>query len=256
MLGRWEWDDNGLPGVLFTLDLKGDGTFVLMRRETTPKFEVETHGIWERDEDRLILRGKQRLENGKLVAANEWTDTLFLVNRGGEWVVRSIRELAALSNRVFGQIVRLIAADPDAAEQTEEQPRLKAGPVRAGDPLPDGALARIGEPRPQHASLVYSVTFAPDGKTLAVGTAHRTIRLFEPDRGKLVRELILESFPVVYGLAFSSDGRKLASAGFGGPAPYDPQGRWLDRATGRRGGQATVSRQVDAAVSLLGVTEV
>jgi WD40 repeat protein len=121
--------------------------------------------------------------------------------------------------------------------------RQAAQARQAADALPDGAIARVGEPRPAHASMVYSVTFAPNGKTLAVGAAHATIRLLEPDSGKVVRELPVEGYPVVYGLAFSPDGSKLATAGFGGPAPYDPQGFDLwELATGKPTRQAPADR--------------
>ena len=42
--------------------------------------------------------------------------------------------------------------------------------------------------------------------------------------GKEARQLRLETDPVAYGVTFSADGKKLASAGFGGPAPIVVQG--------------------------------
>src|SRR5262249_2781421 len=36
-----------------------------------------------------------------------------------------------------------------------------------GDPLPPGALVRLGSARWRHAGQIYGITFSPDGKTVA-----------------------------------------------------------------------------------------
>src|SRR5215468_5607291 len=38
-----------------------------------------------------------------------------------------------------------------------------------GDPLPDGALARVGTLRFRHFATIVSVAYAPDGKSVATG---------------------------------------------------------------------------------------
>src|SRR5262249_54294488 len=38
-----------------------------------------------------------------------------------------------------------------------------------GDPLPDGALARVGTLRFRHGATIVSVAYAPDGKSVATG---------------------------------------------------------------------------------------
>jgi RNA polymerase sigma factor (sigma-70 family) len=80
-----------------------------------------------------------------------------------------------------------------------------------GDPLPPGALARMGTTRLRHAQQVTQVLFAPDGKTVASGGMDDTVRLWDVATGKLVRSL---KHPVkdVRPLSFSRDGKTLLSA--------------------------------------------
>src|SRR5262245_51618729 len=83
---------------------------------------------------------------------------------------------------------------------------------RFGDPLPPGAIARIGTVRWRHAEAVFSVAFSPDGKHLACGSQDGKV-LFWASDGRQVRRLVGHS-AWVYALAFSPDGKTVATGGF------------------------------------------
>jgi WD40 repeat protein len=59
-----------------------------------------------------------------------------------------------------------------------------------------------------HAESVQRLAFSPDGKTLASIGFEQTVRLWNVDEGKLVRDVPQESFPS--SVVFSPDGSVLA----------------------------------------------
>jgi RNA polymerase sigma factor (sigma-70 family) len=90
-----------------------------------------------------------------------------------------------------------------------EQPPKRVD--RQGDPLPPGAIARLGTVRLRHAGRVESVVFAPDGKTLGSSDNTGEMHLWDATTGKLVRAFIDRDANRVSALAFSPDGKWLAS---------------------------------------------
>src|SRR4051812_32150706 len=83
----------------------------------------------------------------------------------------------------------------------EKQARLD----RAGDPLPTGALARLGTLRWRHGSEVTALAYAPDGNVLASSGRDGAIRLWETTSGKQLRELRGHKGEV-RSIAFAPDG--------------------------------------------------
>jgi WD40 repeat protein len=113
------------------------------------------------------------------------------------------------------------------AAWAQAEPPGEKGPGRDlyGDPLPPGALARLGTVRFRHAGSIHGVAFAPDGKTVA-SVGSDGIRLWEAATGQPVR-LLGEQAVGAYTVAFSSDGATLATGW------YDKAVRLWDVATGK-----------------------
>ena len=134
---------------------------------------------------------------------------------------------------------------------------------RHGDPLPAGAVARLGTVR--FRAPATSLAYSQDGKLLALGGSDNQIRLFDAATGKEIRrlaghqprtfnpprnvknpfDLLVDSVGQgnVTTLAFSPDGKTLASGG------WDDMIRLWDVETGREGRkmlahQAMVARLV------------
>jgi RNA polymerase sigma factor (sigma-70 family) len=91
------------------------------------------------------------------------------------------------------------------------QPKATARSDIYGDPLPDGAISRMGSTRLVHY-MASELTISPNGKVVATGGMHE-IRLWDRATGKLLREFrdgkrTMDCVP-----QFSPDGSKLVGAG-------------------------------------------
>jgi RNA polymerase sigma factor (sigma-70 family) len=96
-----------------------------------------------------------------------------------------------------------------------------------GDPLPPGALARLGTVRFRSGYLIYKVAFAPDGKTLVASAAGRPTCLYDAATGKVLREFGTQTH--ILSFAISPDGKTVALA--------DSSIRLFSLATGKQVGE-------------------
>jgi RNA polymerase sigma factor (sigma-70 family) len=116
----------------------------------------------------------------------------------------------------------LIVHPEQAAGQLQakppDQPRAQARDAQTpasgtltdvyGDPLPAGALARLGTVRLRHGERIYSVAFSPKHKMLATASVDQTIGLWDVATGKEIHRIKDTGYPSA--VAFAPDGKTLA----------------------------------------------
>jgi RNA polymerase sigma factor (sigma-70 family) len=105
-------------------------------------------------------------------------------------------------------------SEPAAAERPAREEKKQTQTDRYGDPLPPGALARLGTTRFRGvASGQMSVVFTRDGKGVITAGLESSARLWEVSTGKLIRQFGDLSRQRVHTVALSPNGRILAGRG-------------------------------------------
>lgn len=115
----------------------------------------------------------------------------------------------AVYRLVVGLLLTLCSAASVAGEKKLPRTDLY------GDPLPPGAVARLGTHRLRHLWEINSVGYAPDGKTIASADGTGVVAIWDAVTGKR-RHMFLDHSPGASAVAFSPDGKTLASGGGGG----------------------------------------
>src|SRR5262249_32935926 len=79
---------------------------------------------------------------------------------------------------------------------------------RHGDPLPEGAVARLGSTRLLHDDWIRNLAFFPDGKSLMAATNEPFVRIWDAASGRQLRR-IGETDSSLMCAALSPDGRTM-----------------------------------------------
>ena len=115
-----------------------------------------------------------------------------------------------------------------------------------GDPLPEGALNRLGTLRFGQGDRVTALAFSPDSKTLVSGGEDLTVRMWVPATGKEVRRFG-EHADKIGAIAFAADGKMLASGSRDGSICFwdVASGRELRRFQGHAGAVISLAFSAD-----------
>jgi RNA polymerase sigma factor (sigma-70 family) len=149
----------------------------------------------------------------KIAAAMVLTITVFVAGAGllGRQIWKASGVALAPRETLLGALTQ--PRSPDAKPVAE---RSQARLDRFGDPLPEGAVARLGTVRFRQGWIIYSLAFSPDGKTLASGGWENAVRLWDVATGKEIRRFTPakgqgSQNTKVASVAFSPDGKRLAA---------------------------------------------
>ena len=130
----------------------------------------------------------------------------------GIWARQILRADDAQSSRA-AQATGAIGNHTSTVSHTDKVGRVD----RYGDPLPPGALARLGTVRFRHEGNARSVAYSPDGRIVAASSNGGQIFLWDAKSGKEMRRLSAysptNSFDVDINIDFSPDGKLLGTRG-------------------------------------------
>jgi RNA polymerase sigma factor (sigma-70 family) len=148
------------------------------------------------------------LSTRAIALVNRWEAMIFASSLKA--VAAALMAVVVMSTGVGFLIGRVPASTPPS-DPPKAMAMLVAPVDGDRDPLPAGAVARLGRRRLSHGAPVTAVAYHPDG-TLVASAGGGLLKLWDSATGRLVREMRAHTNNSQT-LAFSPDGRLLASGG-------------------------------------------
>jgi WD40 repeat protein len=140
--------------------------------------------------------------------------------------IKRIRVAAILPIFVLLTAEATVPGQPEKKKAAEPEKPQVTPTLMDDDQLPFGALARLGTVRFRHGSVITSLAYSKDGKTIVTGSWDTTVRFWDASSGKELRVFRVSEAPVL-AAGLSPDGKTLATAG------RDMQVRLWDAPTGK-----------------------
>jgi RNA polymerase sigma factor (sigma-70 family) len=192
-----------LPAALCALAVTGEATAVLPVAVVTATTQAAIRFLASGGEGASAILATQAIQG----------------MAGGKFKAIALVMLSLLAASAIGY---LVPADRDRPEEAPNQardwPKARSQEVKTdayGDPVPEGALVRMGTIRFRHADAVHCTVFAPDGKTLISCGCDGVIRLWDVATGKELRRFVGHRGRISL-IALSPNGGLLASWGMTG----------------------------------------
>jgi WD40 repeat protein/serine/threonine protein kinase len=184
--------------------------------------EDKTVRLWDASTGQVIRTLQGHQSTVKSVAFSPVGLTLA---SGGSFPDNTVR----LWDAATGQVVRTLEGHTDSVNSVAFSPDGKTLVSASGDfhgfgkerldrtvRMWDVTTGQVVRTLEGHTSIVFSVAFSPDGRTLASASMDKTVRLWDASTGQVVRTLERHTDKVntdqVNSVAFSPDGKTLASA--------------------------------------------
>ena len=84
-------------------------------------------------------------------------------------------------------------------------------PASKGEPLPPGALLRLGTTRFRHANQTHTAISSDGQQVITFSTQTKSVKVWDLTTGKIIRDLSFSTKGNVYGFAWSPGGETFAT---------------------------------------------
>jgi RNA polymerase sigma factor (sigma-70 family) len=180
----------------------------LARRGVAPAAVLTAVALAEGTADAAVPVGLVRATRQAVVRGTASAVVAALADGGGP-PAGKFRALAAVLAALAVAVGVGLAARRPPADPPPPPAELRPAADAFGDPLPPGAVARLGTLRWHHEERVTTVAFSPGGGTVAVGGRNR-VCLLNADTGKATASRKRVTYGGGVDLAWSPDGKWLA----------------------------------------------